>query len=286
MWCRILLVDDDPQVLNALRRELLRKPDLNQEGIEIESYSRADEALRRIAEPDGLFDAAIVDYRMPDIDGITLLERMRERQPDMVRILLTGLIDIDGAVAAINEARVDQIISKPWQEYDLKARIALVLQQKALIRRIGQNAVAAGDVLARPYLMMLVDDEAAQLNALEREVSFHGRATHGAHALFEIVKATHAEEALILSTQRCPDIVIADHQMPGMNGIDLLSAIRAHCPRCVGILLSGHADTQMLVKAVNEAGIYHFVGKPWDATALRSVIAEALAYRDLIHLAS
>jgi response regulator RpfG family c-di-GMP phosphodiesterase len=116
-------------------------------------------------------------------------------------------------------------------------------------------------------------------------VALHGRATAGPHPLFEIVKTAEPEVALIQAVQHCPDVVIADYRMPRMDGIELLSRIRAQCPLCVSILMSGRIDTPALVAAVNQAGVYHFVGKPWDAEALRGVIAESLAYRDLIQLA-
>lgn len=282
MWCRVLIVDDEPYVVASLRRELLRKPDLSAEGVEVESFGSAAEALQRVTEPDGIFDVALVDFRMPDMDGITLLGKLREAQPDMVRVLLTGLIDMDGAIAAVNAARVDQIITKPWHEYDLKARVALALRQRVLLQQRRLSVQQADDGLSRPYLIQLVDDEASQINALEREISLQGRATRGPHALFEIVKTTDPELGLLMATQRCPDILIADYRMPRLNGIELLSKLKAQCPHCVSILLSGTADRDALVQAVNEAGIYHFVQKPWDAVVLRGIIAEALAYRDLI----
>jgi response regulator RpfG family c-di-GMP phosphodiesterase len=283
MLCRVLLVDDDPLVLSALRRELLRKPDIGAEGIEVEAFATGEEALRRAAEPDGYFDVAIVDYRMRGMDGIAFFERLRQSQPETVRILLTGLIDMDGAIAAINAARIDQLVAKPWIEYDLKGRIALALHQRALTRRRAL-APAAETPPARtaPFYLMLVDDEAAQLRALERELSLQGRATQGPHRLFEIMSATSPSLALVEATQRCPDIVIADYAMPELDGIDLLARLRGLCPQCVCILMSGRADTQVLADAINRAGVYHYIAKPWDAAALRAIMAEAMKHRELL----
>lgn len=280
MLCRVLLVDDDPNVLNALRRELLRKPDIGTEGIEIEAFATAEEALRRAAEPDGYFDVAIVDYRMRGMNGIVFFERLRSLQPEAVRILLTGLIDMNGAIAAINTARIDQLVAKPWSEYDLKGRVALALHQRLLIRR--QAPADAPPPRTAPYLLMLVDDDAAQLHALERELSLQGRATKGPHALFEIQGIDSPGVALIEASKRCPDIVIADYAMPEMDGITLLAKLRGQCPQSVCILMSGRANTHALVEAINQAGVYHYIPKPWDAAALRAVMAEALSYRELL----
>ncbi len=286
MLCRVLLVDDDPAVLNALRRELLRKPDLGDDGIEIESFTSAETALQRVAEADGYFDAAIVDYRMKGMNGITLLQQLRKVQPDMVRILLTGLLDMNGAIAAINTAQVDQVVSKPWQEYDLKARTALALKQRTLFKKAAGSSRQPRNPLSQPYRIFLVDDEPAQLNALEREVSMQGKATNSARAFFEITQCSEPELALMMAAKKCPDLVISDYKMPGMDGIRLLNRIHMECPCCVSILMSGHADAKVLVDAINQAGVYYFVGKPWAPIQLRGVIAEALKHRDLIEAAN
>lgn len=280
MLCRVLIVDDDPLVLNALRRELLRKPDIGAEGIEIEAFETGADALRRAAEPDGYFDVAIVDYRMRGMSGIEFFERLRVLQPATARILITGLLDMNGAIAAINDARVDQLVTKPWGEYDLKGRIALALHQRALTRSLPAGAAPART--DRPFFLMLVDDEPAQVKALERELSLHGRATQGPHALFEILGVTSPALALVEAAKRCPDIVIADYAMPEIDGIALLARLRALCPGGVGILMSGKANAHVLADAINLAGIYHFVPKPWDADVLRAVIAEALTHRELL----
>jgi response regulator RpfG family c-di-GMP phosphodiesterase len=278
MLCRVLIVDDDPMVANALRRELLRKPEVGTEGIEIETFADAEAALARAAEPDGYFDVAIVDYRMKGMSGVDFLDRLRRTQPEAIRILITGLIDMDGAIAAINAARIDHLVIKPWHEYDLKGRIALALHQRALRSRRPLLAPS----LPTTYRLLLVDDEESQLKALTREISAQGRATHGPHPLFEITATTSPPQALELAAAHCPDIVIADYAMPKMDGIALLNRLRADCPNCVRILMSGRADTGVLTDAINLAGVYHFIGKPWDAPVLRAAIAEALNHRDLL----
>lgn len=280
MLCRVLIVDDDPMVANALRRELLRKPEVGTEGIEIETFADAEAALARAAAPDGYFDVAIVDYRMKGMSGVDFLDRLRRQQPEAIRILITGLIDMDGAIAAINAARIDHLVIKPWHEYDLKGRIALALHQRELRRR---RALLPPAARAGPtYRLLLVDDEESQLKALMREISAQGRATHGPHPLFEISACTSPLQALAQAAAHCPDIVIADYAMPKMDGIVLLNQLRTDCPNCVRILMSGRADTGVLTDAINVAGVYHFIGKPWDAPVLRAAIAEALNYRDLL----
>lgn len=276
MYCRLLILDDDLNVLNSLRRELLRAPQIGTEGIEVETFQSPTEALVRITQNDGDFDVAIVDYRMPGMDGIAFLDLLRTRRPDTIRILLTGTIDLDGAIAAINSAKVDHLITKPWHEYDLKGRIALAMHE----REIGRTLIVSEPATTlHPFRLLLVDDELSLLNALVRELSLQGRLTRGDQPLFEISTAVSAEEALRKLDHACPDLVLSDYSMPAMDGVELLHQVRERCPHCVRILMSGRNDLEVLKQAINVAGVYHFMGKPWEAAEMHALVTEALNYR-------
>lgn len=279
MLCRTLLLDDEPHVLAALRRELLRKPDIGHDGLEIETFTSPGQALARAATADGYFDLAIVDFHMPEMDGVRFLAELRKLQPHTVRVLLTGDTNCEAALAAINTAGADCLVFKPWNEYGLKGRIALALHQRAL-----EHTVHAGVPVPRtgPYQLMLVDDEVSILNALTRELRAGGAATEGMHPLFAISRHESAVTALEAASTACPDLVIADYAMPGLDGIIFLQRLRMVCPNAVRIMLSGRADLGLLADAVNLAGVYHFLRKPWAATELRAVIAQALVYRDIL----
>lgn len=109
---RIMVVDDEDYILKALRRVLAEREDW-----EVEIYSDPNQALRRARTT--VFDAVITDYRMPELDGIELLQALREMQPDTIRILLTGVIDIDTLMSAINQASAFRFIPKPWEDEHL-----------------------------------------------------------------------------------------------------------------------------------------------------------------------
>lgn len=280
MYCRLLVLDDDESVLNALRREFLRPPVVGTEGIEIETFSSPTDALARITSPDGDFDVAIVDYGMPELDGIVFLDLLRTRRPNTIRILLTGKIDLEGATAAINSAQVDHLITKPWHEYDIKSRIALALHEREIGLRTKMTMVES-DGQAHTFRLLLVDDDRPLLNALAREISMRGRLTRVPQPMFEITIAASANEALQKVAEECPDLVLSDYAMPSMDGIELLHQVRERCPHCVRILMSERNDLEVLKQAINTAGVYHFVGKPWEPSEIRSVITEALTYRRL-----
>lgn len=282
MWCRVLLVDDEIGVLNALRRELLRPPHISPEALEIESFANPTEAMARVRGDGGDFDIAIVDYRMPKLDGVAFLCELHAIRPDAIRILLTGTADAEAIGRAINDAQIDVLLFKPWHEFDLKGRVALGLHLRQIKR---QRAVGERKSTPRqgPYELMIVDDEASILSALEREICHGSLATAGDHRpLFHVTGYTSAQEALEAAADRPPDLVVADWAMPGLDGITFLHRLREVAPDSVRILMSGGADVQMLSDAVNVAGIYHFLAKPWQTAELKSMLMQALVYRQFL----
>jgi two-component system, NtrC family, sensor kinase len=79
-----------------------------------------------------------------------------------------------------------------------------------------------------------------------------------------------------------PDVVITDFKMPGMDGLALLRAIRQACPNSVLILLTGYADKESAIQAINEVGIYQYVEKPWDLEDLLLKIRAGVERTDLL----
>lgn len=265
-------------MLAALRRELMRKPDIGYDGLEVEAFASPEAALARVADADGDFDIAVVDYMMPAIDGLAFLKELHRLQPATVRILLTGCADSAAAIGAINEAQVDFLVTKPWSEYDLKGRIALALHERQLQREPGPAPARQGE----PYRLMLVDDDLSLLNALEREITHGGAGSHGSRPLFAIEKFTEPALALEAAARACPDIVMSDYGMPGMDGVTFLHRLRSLCPQAVRVMLSAQEDVGVLIDAINVAGVYHFLGKPWEPAGLEAAIGQALRYRDLL----
>jgi len=110
----LLVVDDDPQVLAAVRRDLRSR---YREHYTIVSAGSGDEALATAKELKSRGDSLamlISDQRMPGMLGGELLARSREVYPLARRVLLTAYSDIEAAIRAINEAHLDHYLSKPW----------------------------------------------------------------------------------------------------------------------------------------------------------------------------
>jgi len=160
---RIMLVDDEPNVLNALRRLLTAHDTIEPTkwNLAVEAFESPVAALAR-AEKGVPFDLVISDYRMAEMDGVGFLRRFREIQPDAVRLILSGYADLDGLVGAINEAQIYRFIAKPWNDYELKAAVAQALAHKELL---SENQRLADEVRAQQGIISRQELELRRLEA-------------------------------------------------------------------------------------------------------------------------
>lgn len=118
----VLMVDDEPSVLSALRRVF------RSQGIQTLQATSGAEGLVLLAS--NRVDLVISDMRMPEMDGARFLERVKEHDRSIVRILLTGYADMSSTVAAINKGAIHRFIAKPWDDTDLVLAV-----REALVRR-------------------------------------------------------------------------------------------------------------------------------------------------------
>jgi len=129
----VLFVDDEVNILKALQR-LLRSEDM-----QVMCASRAEEALGILERQP--IQVVLSDQRMPEMNGVDFLARVRERWPDIVRMMLTGYTEMDVAVDAINRGEIYRLITKPWNDDELRATIRQAFDHahlKAEIRRLNQ----------------------------------------------------------------------------------------------------------------------------------------------------
>ena len=279
MVCRVLIVADDPGVIDALRRELLRPPHIGIDGIEIQSFTSPTEALTHLARAGAVCDVAIVDYRMPAMDGIPFLACLRDLQPQAVRILLTGTIDLEGALGAINEARADHLLAKPWFEYDLKGRVALAVHQRQLAAGHGNKPSSVVDA-HQPLNVLLVGDPAHLSSPLAQALG--AQAPAGKTLALKIRCAALAAHALQSVHEHAPDLVFANDTLIDMEGIELLLQLRGRFPHAVRILVSGNVGLNLVADAISIAGVYHVLPNPWQDNDLPVLLGEALRYRALL----
>lgn len=123
-----------------------------------------------------------------------------------------------------------------------------------------------------PGQLLIVDDEQHILSSLKRLFEDEG---------FDVFTADKAATALTILEANPMDIVVSDMRMPGMDGAALLSVCADRWPDTSRILLTGYADIESTIRAINDGRISHYASKPWDDEQLVSKVREALEVKRL-----
>lgn len=133
---RVLLVDDEESLLKAYRR-FLQPAAAGEEATarrpyEVETLSSPVAALQRLADH-GPYAVVVSDYKMPELNGIRFLERVKAIAPSTVRVMLTGGADIAAAIDSVNCGAVFRFLTKPCLPATLTEAVAAALRQHQLI---------------------------------------------------------------------------------------------------------------------------------------------------------
>lgn len=123
------------------------------------------------------------------------------------------------------------------------------------------------------HAVLLVDDETNVLRALERALRKEP---------YTLLTAGSGDEGLKMLSARDVSIVVSDFQMPKMNGLEFLKKVKAAYPHILTIMLTGQGDLEVAVQAINEAGVYKFIQKPWNDQDFIVTLRRALESLDLI----
>jgi putative nucleotidyltransferase with HDIG domain len=129
----VLFIDDEANILKALQRLLRNEP------CRVITANRGSEALEILDRERP--QVVVSDQRMPEISGVDLLQSVRQRHPDVIRILLTGYTEMNVAVEAINRGEIFRLVTKPWNDEELKATLRQAFDThdlKSEIRRLNQ----------------------------------------------------------------------------------------------------------------------------------------------------
>ena len=124
----LLFVDDEVNIVRALERLFRDEP------VRIYTAASGSAALELLErEP---IEIIVTDYRMPGMCGIELLAQVRERWPDVLRMMLTGYTNLDIALEAINRGEVYRLITKPWSDEELRVTVRQALDTVRMRREI------------------------------------------------------------------------------------------------------------------------------------------------------
>ena len=115
--------------------------------------------------------------------------------------------------------------------------------------------------------VLFVDDEISILSTLKRLLR---------NEEYQLLTASSAEEGLELLNTEKVDIVISDMRMPNFDGAEFLEQVKFKYPSISRMIMSGFADLESVVKAINKGDINQFISKPWDNDTLKQVVKDHL----------
>ena len=125
----------------------------------------------------------------------------------------------------------------------------------------------------KKYTILVVDDEKLILNSIKRVLRNEN---------YHLLTAQSGNEGLMLLKEHDVQLVISDQTMPEMTGLDFLYRIKDEYPKILTIMLTGNAEIGIAIDAINEAGVYKFILKPWENTDLKITIRRALESLELL----
>ena len=121
------------------------------------------------------------------------------------------------------------------------------------------------------YTILYVDDEPQNLYL------FNSLFEHE----YNVLTAASGTEALAILAEQEVQLLLADQRMPGIDGIQLLETVAREHPETVRILVTGYADIDVVIGAINRGAVYRYLGKPWDIEEIKATIRNAIEVYEL-----
>ena len=131
----VMIVDDEEMVITSIKAFLQLESEFN-----IQGFTDPEQAARYLA--DHQVDVAVSDYLLPRMTGIQLLQRVKDKQPEASRVLLTGHADKQSAIQAINQVALFQYLEKPWDNAQLLLVIQSGVERARLYRDLREKVEA------------------------------------------------------------------------------------------------------------------------------------------------
>ncbi len=277
---KVLCVDDEPQVLEGLSLQLHRR-------YEVHTATSGEQGLAKIEES-GPFAVVLSDMRMPRMNGATFLAQVRQQAPDTVRMLLTGAIDIEAAIVAVNEGQIFRFLTKPCPPELLHLSFEAASEQYRLVtsERVLLEQTLHGSIKTLTEVMAMINPLAFGRASRIRQL------VHELAAELGLANSWQVEVAAMLSQLGCitiPEPVIKKYfygeelsesekgmiaRMPTVT-----EALLANIPRLESVreILAGCTKPLRLATAVGNTP----AGSDDDAALFSRLLKIALDYDEL-----
>ena len=242
----VLIVDDDRIIREELHKEMKRqyfRPLMAADGTE---------ALERFRQEE--VDIVLLDVKLPDMDGLEVLKRMKEERPGSEVIVITGLGSQEIAIRSLRAGAIDYI-EKPINMDELSA--ALGRAQEKLEER--------NEIFYKNRLL-LIDDEKDIAEFLKRVLEKEG---------YEVLVAYNGHDGLRLIETKKIDVLITDIKMQDMDGIEVLHRAKQLYRDIEGIVITGFKDQDLAIRSLR-AGAVDYITKPVNLDEILLSIQRAI----------
>lgn len=220
---RVLFVDDEPNVLKALRRIFL------DEEIEIITAESGDKGLEYLQN--NPVDLILSDHNMPGLTGVEFLRRSQEICPDAIRMLITGKGDMDLALQAINRGQIYKFFNKPWEDEALLISIKRALEFKRTREKMRQQQEELARLEAYRQTMVTVSHyinnfNCALIMSLESLKRSSGLSDDQKDLAASALKAAEKVSEVLRILNRMEELRVVDYD-PTLKMIDIDGEVQA-----------------------------------------------------------
>jgi DNA-binding NtrC family response regulator len=230
---KVLLVDDEKEFVESLSERLELR------NLEADVVFDGEQALEAIKE--GKHDVMVLDLRMPGIDGIEVLRRVKKRNPDVQVVVLTG----HGTEKDEEQAKKLGAFAYLKKPVDIDHLIEALKKEKLKV--------------------LLVDDEKEFVESLSERLELRNLEAEIAH---------DGEEALKTIKKGKHDVMVLDLKMPGIDGIEVLRRVKKSNPDIQVVVLTGHGSEKDKAQA-KKLGAFAYLKKPADIDQLVGTLHKA-----------
>lgn len=251
---KILFVDDDVNLLKASQRRLRKTFD-------IDIAQGAQEGLTAVTEK-GPYAVIISDLLMPGMDGFEFMAKANEIAPGSVFIMLTGHANLDASLKALNEGNIFRFLTKPCKMHVLEKALQAGVEQYHENHQVARTPEPVSTDRYRSKIL-IVDDDPEILSVFAAAMNASGQ--------FDVLTAENGKVANDLLNLMKIDMVVADRNMPELDGIRLLNAIQQRDPDIILFLMTWQ-PTPELEKALSDIDLGGILEKPLDMKSVLKTI--------------
>jgi two-component sensor histidine kinase/CheY-like chemotaxis protein len=253
---KVMVVDEDEAICKQLQAELQK------EDYDVEYTTQPAGVVEKLSEAkkkgrDYAFELLLLDLRMPETDGFTLLNEIRALDPDLDVIIISAYGDEANAIEAIRLGAIDYL-KKPISLQELRTAIFRVQQKRAKETPF-------------EHRILVVDDEKKLCAYIKRELEMEG---------YKVAVAYDGPGGLQYFKNNRVDIVITDIRMPGMTGLQMLLECRKISDDFVSIIITGFDDHEKAIEALR-LGVFEYLRKPLSIEEVITSIGKGI---DLLSL--